>query len=141
MRSAYFHERAAPTASRRVPPGHQPSMPCVAVSAHRSTSQTDPLPHHAGLSNRAIASVTGLSEPTVRRDQRAGASNDAPHVEAEAVDKPRPVVGTDGQVVARAAQQAGKVALDMTVVDFAAAKATEDAHEVLKFRHQLDQFD
>jgi hypothetical protein len=31
----------------------------------------------SGLSNRAIASATGLSEPTVRRDL-AGASNDAP---------------------------------------------------------------
>lgn len=38
----------------------------------------------SGLSNRAIAAATGLSEPTVRRDL-TGASNDAP------------VTGTDGK--------------------------------------------
>ena len=40
----------------------------------------------AGLSNRAIASATGMSEPTVRRVE--GASNDAPRV------------GTDGKTYA-----------------------------------------
>jgi hypothetical protein len=44
----------------------------------------------AGLSNRAIASATGISEPTVRREL-ARASNDAPD------EEPRPVIGTDGK--------------------------------------------
>jgi hypothetical protein len=43
----------------------------------------------AGLSTRAIASATGSSEPTVRRDLAAGASYDAP--------EPAPVTGLDGK--------------------------------------------
>ena len=43
----------------------------------------------SGLSNRAIASATGYSEPTIRREL-AGASNDAPA-------DPKPITGIDGK--------------------------------------------
>lgn len=47
-----------------------------------------------GMSNRAIAEVVGASEPTVRRDVKAGASNDAPAANA-APDRRR--LGQDGK--------------------------------------------
>ena len=58
---------------------------------------------HAGLSNRSIASATGISEPTVRRDQKTGASNDAADavVEAEIVEEPPLITGTDGKTYPR----------------------------------------
>lgn len=60
----------------------------------------------AGMSTRAIAAATGVSDITVRRDLDAGATNVAPDpddeiVDAEVIDEPTPeprtVTGTDGK--------------------------------------------